>query len=78
MDFKIAIVKIPLNGNAVGKTISQLKIPEECRIICLFHGGRLDYAYENKVLRGGEKIVLCGPSARYGFEAAVPSLEHSS
>lgn len=61
MDFKIAIVKIPLNGNAVGKTINQLKIPEECRTICLFHGGRLDYAYENKVLRGGEKIVLCGP-----------------
>ena len=61
LDFKIVIVKIPLNGDAVGKTIDQLEIPEDCRIIGLFRESGLSYDYENAVLKGGDKVILCGP-----------------
>lgn len=61
MNFKIIRVKIPFNGNAVGKTINQLDIPNECRVIGVFREGKLTYVNEGTVLKGGDQVILCGP-----------------
>lgn len=61
MNFKIVKVKIPFNGNAVGKTIRQLDIPKECRVIVVFHEGELTYVDEDTILKGGDQVILCGP-----------------
>jgi len=61
MNFKIVKVKVPFSGKAVGKTINQLNIPEECRVIGVFREGRLTYVDEDTVLKGGDQVMLLGP-----------------
>jgi trk system potassium uptake protein TrkA len=60
MGFKIVRVTIPLNGSVVGRTIEQLNIPRECRIISIFRGDRLMYPDESLVLKGRDSVMLCG------------------
>lgn len=59
--FKILRVTIPLNGSVIGKTMEQLNIPEECRIIGLFREDRIIYPDETFVFKGRDSIMLCGP-----------------
>jgi len=61
MNFKIVKVKIPFNGNAVGKAINQLNLPNKCRVIGVFREGELTYVDEETVLKGGDQVILCGP-----------------
>lgn len=60
-DFKIVRVTIPLNGSIVGRTIGQLNIPEECRIVDMFREDRLAYPDESFVFKGRDSIMLCAP-----------------
>ncbi|MCS7138798.1 MAG: TrkA family potassium uptake protein [Crenarchaeota archaeon] len=61
MNFKIVKVKVPFNGNAVGKTINQLNIPDECRVIGIFRECELTYVDGDAVLKGGDQVIVCGP-----------------
>lgn len=67
--FKIVRVTIPLNGSVVGRTLGQLNIPEECKIIGVFRGNRLIYPDESLMLKGGDSVMLYG-SAEAVEEAA--------
>jgi len=59
-DFKIVKVKIPPNGSIIGKTINQLGISEECRIIGIFRDGELVYPTKSFVFKGGDRVLLSG------------------
>jgi trk system potassium uptake protein TrkA len=59
-DFKIAKVTIPPNGSIIGKTINQLSISEECRIIGIFRNGELIYPTKSFVFKSGDRVLLSG------------------
>lgn len=59
-DFKIVKVTIPSNGSIIGKTINQLGISEECRIIGIFRNGELGYPTKSFVFKGGDRVLLSG------------------
>ncbi|MGQ9551524.1 MAG: potassium channel family protein [Candidatus Bathycorpusculaceae bacterium] len=59
-DFKIVKVTIPPNGSIIGKTIDQLGIPEECRIIGIFRNGEIVYPTRSFVFKGKDRVLLSG------------------
>jgi trk system potassium uptake protein TrkA len=59
-DFKIVRVTIPPNGSVIGKTIEQIGIPEECRIIGIFRNGELVYPTKSFVFKGKDRVLLSG------------------
>lgn len=60
-DFKITKVTIPFNGSIIGKTIKQLGVSEECRIICVFREGVLVYPAKDFVFKAKDKVMISGP-----------------
>jgi trk system potassium uptake protein TrkA len=59
-DFKIVKVTVPPNGSIIGKTVNQLDVSEECRIIGIFRTGELVYPTESFVFKGGDRVLLSG------------------
>jgi trk system potassium uptake protein TrkA len=59
-NFRIVKVTIPPNGSIIGKTIDQLGIPEECRIISIFRNAEIFYPTKSFMFKGGDRILLSG------------------
>lgn len=59
-DFKIVKVTIPPNGSIIGKTIDQLGIGEECRIIGIFRNDKLVHPTKSFVFKGEDRVLLSG------------------
>ena len=59
-DFKIVKVTIPPNGSIIGRTINQLGVGEESRIIGIFRNGELVYPTKSFVFKGKDRVLLSG------------------
>ncbi len=65
-NFKIIRVTIPSSGSIIGKTIDQLGISEECRIIGIFRNGALTYPTRSFLLKGGDRVLISGTAEFVG------------
>jgi len=59
-NFRIVKVTIPPNGSIIGKTVDQLGISENCRIIGVFRNGALVFPTRSFVFKGGDRVLLSG------------------
>ena len=59
-DFKSVIATIPINGIVIGKTLRQLDVGEDCRLVAVIREDRYIFPSDTFVFMGDDRVLLCG------------------
>jgi Trk K+ transport system NAD-binding subunit len=72
--FKVIMVIIPPDGSAIGKSVDQVGISDNCRISSVLRNGTILFPTETFVFKGGDKVLLLGTMEH--VEKAVDKLRN--
>jgi len=61
-NFKAVMVTIPPNGSIIGKTVNQLDISENFKIVSVFRNSTFVFPTDSFMFKGGDKVLLVGLS----------------
>lgn len=59
-NFNIVKVTIPPSGSIIGRTVDQLGVSENCRIVGLFRNGALVFPTKSFVFKGEDRVLVSG------------------
>ena len=59
-DFKAVMVTVPINGSVIGKTLEQLALGEECRVVAVIREDKHMQPSGSLVFMGNDKVLVLG------------------